>query len=415
MTQRATRVAAALVAAALIVTACGGDDDSSQPEDNEPSQTTSDTALDATTEVEATEPETTEPETTQPPPAGDGSVAPDDESIDESAEWDAVVAAAKEEGEVIWSTFESSPDIDEVARAFEDEYGITVRVVATPTPEFTARLESELAAGRQSVDVRTGGSPTTRRLDANGQTEDPGHLPVMDEPASSFAVDPFIDIKDGVGFGVHYSMQPYYLLANNELCPEDNCPSSYEELADPAYDGMILLSEPTGPSPGTRLVAYGVEEYGEEWLAGMIDNVAALNSNISDAQRQVARGEFALYAQSGPPIEIWDLPEPRPFRLIDPSDGNMVTTSGAAVVAEAPHPNAARLLINYLLSKAGQEVMASVLGAPIIRTDVEPVDPELVAIPSRLFPGNPDTFEFGSTYTSYTELSDPLLVEAGLK
>jgi ABC-type Fe3+ transport system substrate-binding protein len=58
-----------------------------------------------------------------------------------------------------------------------------------------------------------------------------------------------------------------------------------------------------------------------------------------------------------------------------------------------PHPNAAKVLSNYLLSQEGEQVIASGAGDVFIRTDVTAAAPDLVALSPKLFPRNPDTFE----------------------
>ena len=75
----------------------------------------------------------------------------------------------------------------------------------------------------------------------------------------------------------------------------------------------------------------------------------------------------------------------------------MLLTGGINLLQGAPHPNAARLLMNYLLTKPAQQIQADDPGGPFIRKDVKPSIPELAHFTTaKPFPNNPDSYEFGS-------------------
>lgn len=339
-------------------------------------------------------------------------------SADEQKAWDDTVAAARKEGEVLWSNTQAIDWMDRVAARFTQKYGIRVKEEVSPPPDFNARYSAELAAGKQSVDIRTGGGPTMRDLDARQVTVSLGTLPVMSEPRSVWIDNPFQDIDTGKGNSVFYALSGYYLLANNQLCPPDNCPKSFKDLADPRFKGKILLSDPlpAGGSPGTRWAAYTYLEYGEDYLKNVAQNVAALSRNEANAQQQIAKGEYAVYLMTpGAPTTIVGLQKPWPFRLVVPDDGQMVLLLGLSYLQNAPHPNAARVLTNFILSQEGQQVIASGAGDAFNRKDVTPAAPELVAISDKLFPRNPDTFEFAATYAQYIPFIDGPLKARGLK
>src|SRR5690349_19810234 len=72
-----------------------------------------------------------------------------------SPEWAATIEAAKKEGTVVVSAFPSSSDTnDKIAKQFEKEYGIQVQQVPL-TSEFSARYQTELGAGKVSIDIRS--------------------------------------------------------------------------------------------------------------------------------------------------------------------------------------------------------------------------------------------------------------------
>ena len=152
-------------------------------------------------------------------------------------------------------------------------------------------------------------------------------------------------------------------------------PRSYKDLEDPKYKGLIVLSEPIGPSPGSRWAAYAWKAYGDEHLKKVIGNVKALTRAEIDAPKQIARGEYGIFihpTQVGA-ADIWKLPKPHPFRLVVPEDGVMLLMGGINLLQGAPHPNAAKVFMNYLLTKPAQQIQADDPGGPFIRRDVNAV------------------------------------------
>ena len=115
------------------------------------------------------------------------------------------------------------------------------------------------------------------------------------------------------------------------------------------------LSEPIGPSPGSRWAAYAWKAYGDDHLAKVIGNVKALTRAEIEAPKQIARGEYGIFihpTQVGA-ADIWKLPKPHPFRLVVPEDGVMLLMGGMSLLKDAPHPNAARVFMNYVLTQVG--------------------------------------------------------------
>ena len=334
--------------------------------------------------------------------------------------WDEVVAAAKKEGTVVWSFFGAPGAATErLSREFERLYGIRVELSPGRTGDFEARWNAERAAGKPSIDVRSSGSPENRRLAARGLDQSFGTLPALQEAGVQWIVDPLVDVRAGNGHTLHITAGGYFLLVNNKLVPPEMGPRSYKDLEDPKYKGLIVLSEPIGPSPGSRWAAYAWRAYGDEHLKKVIANVKALTRAEIDAPKQIARGEYGIFihpTQVGA-ADIWKLPKPHPFRLVVPEDGVMLLTGGINLLQGAPHANAARVFMNFLMTKPAQQIFADDAGGPFIRKDVKPAIPELAHfVTAKPFPNNPDTYEFGSKlFFEWSAKAEPHLKAAGLK
>ena len=254
---------------------------------------------------------------------------------------------------------------------------------------------------------------------ARGLDQPFGTLPAAVEPGVPWILDPLVDVKAGNGHTLMTSAGGYYILVNNKICPPASGPRGYKDLEDPKYKGLIVLSEPIGPSPGSRWAAYAWKAYGDDHLRKVIDNVKALTRAEIEAPKQIARGEYGIFihpTQVGA-ADIWKLPKPHPFRLVVPDDGVMLLFGGMNLLKDAPHPNAGRVFMNYVLTKSAQQINADDPGGPFIRRDVTPKVPELAHFATaKPFPNNPDTYEFGSKlFFEWSAKAEPYLKAAGLK
>ena len=335
--------------------------------------------------------------------------------------WDEVVAAAKKEGVVVWSFFGAPGAATErQAREFEQLYGIRVELAPGRTGDFEARWNAERAAGKPSIDVRSSGSPgepAPGRPRPRSIVRHAARAAV--EPGVPWIVDPLVDVKAGNGHTLMTAPAAITSSSTTSSVRRRWGPRSYKDLEDPKYKGLIVLSEPIGPSPGSRWAAYAWKAYGDDHLRKVIDNVKALTRAEIEAPKQIARGEYGIFihpTQVGA-ADIWKLPKPHPFRLVVPEDGVMLLFGGMSLLKDAPHPNAARVFMNYVLTKSAQQINADDPGGPFIRRDVTPKVPELAHFATaKPFPNNPDTYEFGSKlFFEWSAKAEPYLKAAGLK
>lgn len=129
-----------------------------------------------------------------------------------------------------------------------------------------------------------------------------------------------------------------------------------------------------------RWFAYTLDKLGEEKGLGFMKRLAARKLSFRHGDTLIAQllaaGEFSicvvcygyrieLMKSKGAPVD-WNADEP-------------VTASGSTIslAKQAPHPNAAKLLVDFILSKEGQTILASFFTVPA-RGDVRPLAPRLI-------------------------------------
>ncbi len=267
----------------------------------------------------------------------------------------ALYQAAKTEGEVVWYTaLIVTQAVRPLIAAFNKKYpGIEVRYARADSGPTAIKIMTEARAGRVQSDVFDG-IDTTPPLVQAGLVE-----PYVPSEASKYPAA----LKDPDG---RWNALVLYFLTpavNTNLVPAPERPRTGQDLLDPKWKGRIAWS--TAPSSGAAVYVGSVlqtmgERNGMEFLRALsrqsVVNVDATNRAILD---QVILGEYAislnafnhhavLSAQKGAPV-AW-------LRL-EPISGLM---HSIGLTRNAPHPNAGRLLIDFLTSEEGQKTLADV-------------------------------------------------------
>jgi iron(III) transport system substrate-binding protein len=174
------------------------------------------------------------------------------------------------------------------------------------------------------------------------------------------------DSKDPAGRWVDLYSNLRMIGYNTRTVPKDKIPKRYEDLLEPGWKGQIGFPEGQFSWYATMLKIMG-EESGRKFFQGL----ARQDLNYRGAQvliaQMISAGEFNLgftydtqilrFKSRGAPIDI----APMPFvtKNIHP----------LALAAHAPHPNAGKVFIDYVLSKEGQ-LFIKKMGRVISRSDI---------------------------------------------
>ncbi|HLY66407.1 MAG TPA: substrate-binding domain-containing protein, partial [Chloroflexota bacterium] len=167
-----------------------------------------------------------------------------------------------------------------------------------------------------------------------------------------------------------------------------------DQLWDPAYKGKITSFDPRIPSVGT-LVASGVlVSKGEDKLRSLYgDQQPVLTQDRRQLAEWLVRGQYPL-ALGEDQTALKDLSnggvdvsQVKPLIDDDPASAMYSVATGAiGLVNKAPHPNATKLFLNWLLSQEGQNVYSKATTLNSLRTDVtQPLPPELTLDPKKTY------------------------------
>ncbi len=285
----------------------------------------------------------------------------------------AVIEAAKKEGEVVWySTQIVSQLVRPIAAAFEKTYGIKVRATRANAVETAIKILNESKAGRPQSDI-TDGTTTVVPLKKAGYV-----LKWLPDAARDYPDS----LKDPDGYWVACNLFMLTPAYNTGLVPKGSEPRTYADLLDPKWRGKMAWGATSSSSAGPGFVGTVLAEMGEE--AGMAylrqlaqQKIAPLGTAAREILDQVIAGEYPVALQIFNHHAVISAKKGAPVDWI-PMQPVTGTLSVVAVHAQAPHPNAAKLLADFIVSREGQEIFR--------QADYLPADPGVPALEPTLKP-----------------------------
>jgi len=275
---------------------------------------------------------------------------------------------AEAEGKVVLYASMNNADVKALADGFKQLYPkIDIQFYRASDAPLMEKVMTEARAGRPSWDVIATTGYYGHFLKKRGMLE------AYDSPERKYFREAF---KDPQAFWTStyttYSVVGY----NTKLAPKASVPKSYQDLLKPEWKGQVGMEARPYEWFATTMKNMGGEQKGLEFMRRFAGQQPQARTGRTLIAQLVAAGEFrasvTVYSQSyeilkasGAPVE---------WVALDPVYASVHPTG---IAAKAPNPNAARLLMDYLLSKKGQEIVRSLRRIPD-RTDTPPDPPRLI-------------------------------------
>lgn len=316
--------------------------------------------------------------------------------------WENFLAGAKKEGEVLIYTNINPQLRTMLYDAFQKKHGINLGFVTLGSgSEVYARAASEKRAGIYLADVFIAGATNVVfQLKPEGllaPLEPVLILPeILDRGVWRRGELPFSD-NDRVSWELIGAVWGGY-ARNTDLVKEGEI-TSYLDVLKPIYKEKITLSDPLIVGSANTFMAHLAHNVlGMEKTAGFIRDLLKQEPAIIRDRRLhaewVARGKYAIGIGPDTKEVATFMGMGAPLALVWPIEGAYLSSVGGAMglSARAPHPNAAVIFINWLLTKEGQTLFSQGFGFPVTRIDVPPgVNPKILPPPDlKVFPSSED-------------------------
>lgn len=292
---------------------------------------------------------------------GASPAAPTSASGEKPASWSQIEAAANKEGSVTVYALTTIPP-DQVSRFQEiwnkDYPKIKVDLTTGLQPaDVVAKVTTEQEAKAYTGDVAQLGGTTSRQLDRTGALD--GFIPpAVQDAGAKWRVDPVLDqARKGTLLGGTLNYVPIW--ANTKLVKPEDEPKTHNDLTDPKWKGKILWQVPWSSGYGWNEYYLSKKYYGQEWVTKMQAQNVVFGANSNEGQNQLARGEYALsLGNSGADLAGRLIKAGQPLKAIWTDDFVYGSANGFSLLKGAPHPNAAKVFINWWFTETGQHLYA---------------------------------------------------------
>jgi len=309
------------------------------------------------------------------------------------AQWDQLVAAAKKEGTV---TVAKAPSVlfrQRVLGAFQNEFGVTVNDQEGSDRAQIAKMKQEKAAGVHSVDVFLDScqNSATSALPAGlyAPIKPALILPDVNDPSKWVNGKPWYVDPNGATL-IQLARNLFYNLDINPTAVDASQLKTAPDLVDPKWKGKIGAFDPSAPGPGTNAADMILKTMGEPYFRqlylGQGVKLATEDRTIGDWLAHaaypigigLAADELVRQKQAGLKIDVLKMNSPF-ATVMDSSSDTM------GLMQDAPHPNAAKLFVNWMMTKPAMQLVSEVEGLAVTRADVSyaKLSPDLVPQPGQ--------------------------------
>jgi iron(III) transport system substrate-binding protein len=261
---------------------------------------------------------------------------------------------------------------------FKKKFGVEVEIIVTPSRQTAQRAIRESKAGAGTMDVfSTGQSTLIRVLYPKGLLAPIKPLLIHPDIAKKNVWQKgepwFIDDKRAYMFRVVDLVIPMAFVNAKHVDP--TAFKTTKDFLDPKYTGKIVVYDPTRPGPGSNAVSYYMRMKGEKFVIDLIKGQQAkLTRNRRQLVDWLAQGRYPI-AFAASINEISRLRrEGFKIAAVQPTDIMPYDAPGSGVLVllkNAPHPKAAQLFLNWIMTKEGMQLYQDLEGMPVTRTDVD--------------------------------------------
>jgi iron(III) transport system substrate-binding protein len=316
------------------------------------------------------------------------------------AAWDQLVAAAQKEGKIVIS----GPPVPEartrMPEAFKQRFNIEMEYLAVNSSQLASRIETERAAGQYTIDVSLGGPDTVYATFLVNKWLDPLKpaliLPEVVDPKVWPTGGPwFRDPSGEMSLQLFNTINPIGYINTSSVSPDEL--KTADDLLNPKWKGKLASYDPSvnggGLIAGSVIYIVKGPDFAKDLYKGQEIAYTRDYQQIAD---WVAHGSYPI-CLAITPVYMNQYEGAVPVQELVLPDLPTALAGGYGIVSlwnQAPHPNAAKVFVNWIASKDGVSVYGAVDQSAPVRTDVDAtawVPQHLIPKPGKEYF---DTFEY---------------------
>ena len=282
------------------------------------------------------------------------------------ADMKALEDAARKEGQVTWYVASiDARNAEAAGRAFTAKYGPKVNVVRAPSQVMFQRLSQDLTQNARNADVFSS-------VDVGNFVTLKGQGALMAyKPENAARLLPAFQNLDKDGMFQSTIASVIIIAYNKDKVKASEAPQNWSNLTDAKWSGKIAIGHPAFSVFAGNWAAQMNKLYGKPFFYQLEKNKPQVGRSLFDAVNLVSSGERLITAAPIAPI-LENADKGKPLAVQYPAGGSILVATPSAVLKNAPHPNAAKLFMEFLL---GPEFGAILVKAryEAMRADVKPL------------------------------------------
>jgi iron(III) transport system substrate-binding protein len=271
-----------------------------------------------------------------------------------------LVEAARKEGSVTWYIAQvDTPTAEAMGNAFTARFpGVTVSVMRTTGQVAYERLLQDLKNDAPQCDVFS--STDTSQYPALKKR---GALANYTPSGAATLLPTFEKVSDP-GFMYPSSATSHLLISNSLHVKPEDAPKAWTDLLDPRWKGRVATGHPAF-SGCTGIWALALTKtYGWQYFEKLAKNNPRIGRSGNDPVTLINAGECLVGPAPGN-TAFQQVDKNNPIAPAYPTDGATLCLGPSSVMASAPHPNAARLFMEWLMSDDFSKLSVANRGDPV--------------------------------------------------
>ncbi|HWZ48521.1 MAG TPA: extracellular solute-binding protein [Herbaspirillum sp.] len=284
-----------------------------------------------------------------------------------------LIDGAKKEGELLTYSSLEAGDLAALNNAFEKKYGIKVKTWRAASDSILQRTLQEAKAGRFDVDAIDASTPILEALHREKLL-----VPVQSPYLADMLPQTVPAHHEWVGSRLNVFVQAY----NTKLVKKEDLPQSYYDLLAPKWKGKLSIEATDDDWFATLVQALGEKKGLQLFQDIKAGNGLSVRKGHTLLTKLVTTGEvpFALTVYNFTATQLRDSGAPLDWYAISPA---IARANGLGITARAPHPHAALLYYDFIISDDGQQILrkrgfmpsSTKIATPFSKMPLKVVDP----------------------------------------